>query len=86
MLTMQRQQSKDSEKSKITGSDSLSDLSNPDSTASVASTHPAVVGTRCSNYSVKFDGEAALHEFATIGAVEDVTDLILNLKTVQRER
>ena len=32
---------------------------------------------------VKFDGEAALHEFATIeGVVEDVTDLILNLKDV----
>ena len=30
---------------------------------------------------VKFDGEAALHEFATIeGVVEDVTDLILNIK------
>jgi DNA-directed RNA polymerase subunit alpha len=32
---------------------------------------------------VKFDGEAALHEFATIdGVVEDVTDLILNLKDI----
>lgn len=32
---------------------------------------------------VKFDGETALHEFATIdGVVEDVTDLILNLKDI----
>lgn len=32
---------------------------------------------------VKFDGEAALHEFATIdGVVEDVTDLILNFKDI----
>lgn len=32
---------------------------------------------------VKFDDEAALHEFATIdGVVEDVTDLILNLKDI----
>ena len=32
---------------------------------------------------VNFDGEAALHEFATIeGVVEDVTDLLLNLKDV----
>ena len=32
---------------------------------------------------VKFDGEEALHEFATIeGVVEDVTDLILNLKDI----
>ena len=32
---------------------------------------------------VKFDGEAALHEFATIeGVVEDVTDLILNIKDI----
>jgi len=32
---------------------------------------------------VKFDGEAALHEFATIdGVVEDVTDIILNLKDI----
>ena len=32
---------------------------------------------------VKFDGEAALHEFATIdGVIEDVTDLILNLKDI----
>ena len=32
---------------------------------------------------VKFDGNEALHEFATIdGVVEDVTDIILNLKDV----
>ncbi len=32
---------------------------------------------------VKFDGETALHEFATIdGVVEDVTDLILNFKDI----
>ena len=32
---------------------------------------------------VKFDGNEALHEFATIdGIVEDVTDIILNLKDV----